>query len=183
MTLLDWPLLLRHEGVSNALHAVHGADEGDGSASAHHQAQVSGVLGQLVWVVRVPEILDGVVQDNVEQGIEPLQSPTGLPASSKLDTDLLVYEPEWEVSHLSYCQIVDKIYLLRSRIDSFFFLSPPSTVLLGADIFLSYFLKLTESQPWSNISLLIFQSRISFPLGAPSDRCLEELSKPGEGFQ
>ena len=67
-------------------------------------------------------------------------------------------------------QIVNKIYLLRSRIDSFFFLSPPSAVLLGADIFLSYFLKLMESQLRSNVSLfiLIFQSRISFPLGAPS---------------
>ena len=37
-------LLLGHEGVGDALHAVHGADEGDGRAAAHHQAQGAGVL-------------------------------------------------------------------------------------------------------------------------------------------
>ena len=37
-------LLLGHEGVCDALHAVHGADEGDGRAAAHHQAQGAGVL-------------------------------------------------------------------------------------------------------------------------------------------
>ena len=64
---------------------------------------MSGVLGQLVWVIWVPEILDGVVQDDVEQGIEPLESPARLSSSSKLDTDLLVYEPEWKVSHRTNC--------------------------------------------------------------------------------
>ena len=89
-------LVLGHEGVGDALHAVHGADEGDRSAPADHQAEMSGVLGQLVGVVRVTEVLDGVVQHDVQQGVEPLQSPTGLTAPGKLDSDLLVNKPEEE---------------------------------------------------------------------------------------
>ena len=58
-------LFLLNKRVCNALHAVHWADEGDGGAPAHHEPQVPRVLGQLVRVVRVAEILDGVVQHNV----------------------------------------------------------------------------------------------------------------------
>ena len=50
-------LFLRHEGVGNALHPVHRTDEGDGRAATHHEPQGPGVLGQLVRVVRVPEII------------------------------------------------------------------------------------------------------------------------------
>ena len=50
-------LFLRHEGVGDALHPVHGADEGDGRAATHHEPQGPRVLGQLVRVVRVPEII------------------------------------------------------------------------------------------------------------------------------
>ena len=82
--------------VCDALHPVHRADEGDGSASTDNEAEVPGVLGQLVRVVRVPEVLDGVVQHDVEERIEPLQSPAGLPASGKLDSDLFVNKPEEE---------------------------------------------------------------------------------------
>ena len=89
-------LVLGHEGVGDALHAVHGTDEGDGGAPADDQAEMSGVLGQLVRVVRVPEVLDGVVQHDVEERIKPLQSPAGLPASGKLDSDLFVNKPEKE---------------------------------------------------------------------------------------
>ena len=94
-------LLLGHEGVGDALHAVHGADEGDGSAPTDHQAEMSRILGQLVRIVRVPEVLYGVVQHNVQQGVETLQSPTGLPPPSKLDSDLLVNEPEGRISGLT----------------------------------------------------------------------------------
>ena len=38
-------LVLGHEGVGDALHAVHGTDEGDGGAPADDQAEMSGVLG------------------------------------------------------------------------------------------------------------------------------------------
>ena len=85
-------LVLGHEGVGDALHAVHGAD---------HQAEMSRILGQLVRIVRVPEVLYGVVQHDVEQGVETLQSPTGLPPPSKLDSDLLVNEPEGRISGLT----------------------------------------------------------------------------------
>ena len=94
-------LVLGHEGVGDALHAVHGADEGDGSAPTDHQAEMSRILGQLVRIVRVPEVLYGVVQHDVEQGVETLQSPTGLPPPSKLDSDLLVNEPEGGISGLT----------------------------------------------------------------------------------
>ena len=50
-------LFLRHEGVCNALHPVHGTDEGDGRAATHHEPQGPRVLRQLVRVVRVPEIV------------------------------------------------------------------------------------------------------------------------------
>ena len=89
-------LVLGHEGVGNALHPVHGADEGDRGAPADHQAEMPGVLGELVGVVRVTEILDGVVQHDVEERIKPLQSPTGLATPGKLDSDLLVNKPEEE---------------------------------------------------------------------------------------
>ena len=89
-------LVLGHEGVGNALHAIHGTDEGDGGAPADHETEMSGVLGQLVRVVRITEILDGVIQHDVEERIKPLQSPTGLTASGKLDSDLLVNKPEEE---------------------------------------------------------------------------------------
>ena len=143
-------LVLGHEGVGDALHAVHGADEGDRGAPADHQAEMSGVLGQLVGVVRVTEVLDGVVQHDVQQRIKPLQSPTGLTAPGKLDSDLLVNKPEEEGEikslyydesdflHKNICQSIQSrtppTYLLRSRMDSFFFLSPPSPDLLGADM-------------------------------------------------
>ena len=87
-------LVLGHEGVGDALHAVHGTDEGDGGAPADDQAEVPRVLGQLVGIVRVTEVLDGVVQHDVEERIKPLQSSTGLAAPGKLDSDLLVDKPE-----------------------------------------------------------------------------------------
>ena len=73
-------LVLGHERVGNALHAVHGTDESDCGAPADHEAEMSGVLGQLVRVVRVAEILDGVVQHHVQQGVEPLECAAALPA-------------------------------------------------------------------------------------------------------
>ena len=82
-----------NERVCDALHAVHGADEGDGSVPTHHESQVPRVLGQLVRVVRVEEILDGVVQHDVQQRIKPLECSATLPASGELDPDLLVDEP------------------------------------------------------------------------------------------
>ena len=85
--------VLLHEWVGNALHAVHGADEGDCGAPADHQPQWPGVWGQLVWVVRVPHVLNAVVQHDVEEGVVPLEYPTALPSPGELDPDLLVNEP------------------------------------------------------------------------------------------
>ena len=70
------------------------------------------VLGQLVRVVRVAEILDGVVQHNVQKRVKSLECPATLPAPGELDPDLLVDKPA------------------ELRIDSFFFLSWPSPALL-----------------------------------------------------
>ena len=93
---------------------------------------MSSVRGQLVRVVRVPQILDGVVQNDVQQRVEPLESPAGLPATGKLYTDLLVNEPG---QNIVTGIILQSSHLFRSKIDSFFFLSPPpSAALLGADM-------------------------------------------------
>lgn len=46
-------VLLLDEGVGDGLHAVLRADEHHGGAPAHHQAQLAGVLCELVLVVRV----------------------------------------------------------------------------------------------------------------------------------
>jgi hypothetical protein len=42
---------------------------------------IPGVLGQLVRIVGVSQVLDGVVQNQVEKGIEALQDPARLSAA------------------------------------------------------------------------------------------------------
>ena len=81
------------------------------------------VLGQLVGIVRVTEVLDGVVQHDVQEGIKPLQGPAGLSASGKLDSDLLVDKPEEETDFSSMINCID----LPAQIeDGLFLLSLPS---------------------------------------------------------
>ena len=59
-------------------------------------------------LVQLPQVLDGVVQDDVQERIVALEQSAALPPSSKLDTDLFVNEP---------AQIQDGLLLLP--------LSPP----------------------------------------------------------
>lgn len=56
-------VLLLDEGVGDGLHAVLRADEHHGGAPAHHQAQLPGVLCELVLVVRVCEERGGGVSE------------------------------------------------------------------------------------------------------------------------
>ena len=88
-------ILLLNKRVCDVVHAVHGTDEVDGGASTHHEhePQVPRVPGQLVRVVRVAEMLDGIVQHGFQQWVKPLECPATLPASGELDPDLLVDEP------------------------------------------------------------------------------------------
>ena len=121
--------VLLNKWVSDTLHAIHGADECDSGAPAHHQAQRSGIHGQLVWVIRISQILNTVIKHNVEQRIITLQHPTALPPPCKLHSDLLVNEP---------AQIQDRLLQYQSNntilhnTSSTFFLFSPSPCLAGA---------------------------------------------------
>ncbi len=53
------------EGIGNGLHAVQWADDNDGRPSADDEPELPGVLGELIGVVRVSQVLDGVVLDSV----------------------------------------------------------------------------------------------------------------------
>ena len=66
-------LVLRHEGVSDGFHAVHGTDEDHGRAAAHDQAQRTRVVGEFVRVVRVAQVLHAIVQHDVKQRVVPLK--------------------------------------------------------------------------------------------------------------
>ena len=67
---IEEPLFLLDERVGNGLHAVEGANDDDGRTPADYEAELPGVLRQLVGVVGVSQVLDGVVQDEVEKWIE-----------------------------------------------------------------------------------------------------------------
>jgi hypothetical protein len=56
---------LLDEGIGNGLHAVQWADDNDGRPSADDEPELPGVLGELIGVVRVSQVLDGVVLDSV----------------------------------------------------------------------------------------------------------------------
>lgn len=74
-------ILLLDEGVGDGLHAILRADEHHRSAPAHHQAQLPRVLCELVLIVGVSHVLDGAIQHEVEQRVEPFQDSTGLSES------------------------------------------------------------------------------------------------------
>lgn len=76
-------VLLLDEGVGDGLHAVLRADEHHGGAPAHHQAQLPGVLCELVLVVRVSHVFDGAIQHEVEEWVKPFQDSTGLSESPR----------------------------------------------------------------------------------------------------
>ena len=61
-------------------------------------------------LVQLPEVLDGVVQDNVQEGVVALQQSAALAASSELDTDLFVNET---------AQIQDGLLLLPLSLSGF----------------------------------------------------------------
>ena len=82
-----------HERVGDGFHAVHGADESDGGAAADHEPQLPRVRGEAVRVVRVPQVLDAVVQHDVQQRVIALQNTAALPPPGELYPDLLVDEP------------------------------------------------------------------------------------------
>ena len=59
-------------------------------APTHHEPQVPRVPGQLVMVVRVAEMPDGIVQHDVQQRIKPLACSATLPAFGELEVYLNV---------------------------------------------------------------------------------------------
>ena len=78
------------EGVLDLLHAIHRSDETDLSAATDHQAELPRLVGEAVGVLRVPEVLDAVVQDEVVQLVEALPHPVHLAATLEPHLDLLV---------------------------------------------------------------------------------------------
>ena len=70
--------------AGDGFHAVLRADEQHGGAPSHHQAQLPGVLCELVLVVRVSHALDGAAQHEAEQRVKPFQDSTGFSASLEL---------------------------------------------------------------------------------------------------
>ena len=74
-------LFLLDERIGDGLHAVEWANDDDGRTSADDEPESPGVLGQLVGVVGVAQVLDGVVQDEVEKWVEAFQDSAGFAAA------------------------------------------------------------------------------------------------------
>ena len=83
---------LLDEGVGNGFHAILWADNDDSGSAADHESEGARVVRQLERVVRVTQVLDRVVEDDVEEGIVALEDPGDLTSSLELDANRLLQE-------------------------------------------------------------------------------------------